>query len=108
PVARTALELHRDQFSAGDLLRMLTTLAELEPQFRKSSQQQLLVEMLLVRFALFDRTMSIEEVLRGLSGGAQSTGGNQSPTRERPAQKPVATDRETRRAAMVGDASPRT
>jgi DNA polymerase-3 subunit gamma/tau len=107
PLARTALDSYREQFSAGDLLRMLTTLAELEPQFRKSSQQQLLVEMLLVRFALFDRTLSIEEVLRGLSGGSQSAGGSQSPPRDRPAEKRGTIDRETRRAAMMGDAGPR-
>ena len=108
PLARTALESHREQFSAGDLLRMLTTLAELEPQFRKSSQQQLLVEMLLVRFALFDRTLSIEEVLRGLSGGSQSAGGSESTARDRPpAPRSGASDRETRRTAMMGDAGPR-
>src|SRR5512141_632242 len=66
PHARKALESHRDKFTPSDLLRMLSTLAELEPQFRKSGQQQLLVEMLLVRFALFDHAISIEDVLRGL------------------------------------------
>lgn len=56
--ARNALESHRDQYTSGDILRMLSTLAELEPQFRKSSQQQLLVEMLrsirIVRSSSFD------------------------------------------------------
>src|SRR6266545_4358587 len=75
--ARTALESHRESFSAGDLLRMLSTLAEIEMQFRRSAQQQLLVEMLLVRFALFDRALSIEDVLRSLASG--STGGIASP-----------------------------
>src|SRR5687767_10937400 len=68
PAARRGLEAHREDFSPADLLRMLTTLAEMEMQFRKSSQQQLLVEMLLVRFALFDRAVSIEDVLRNLGG----------------------------------------
>jgi DNA polymerase-3 subunit gamma/tau len=53
----------------GDLLRMLALLVELEPAFRKSGQQQLLIETLLVRFALLDRTVALEEVLRGLGGG---------------------------------------
>jgi DNA polymerase-3 subunit gamma/tau len=55
----------------SDLLRMLSAVTELEPRFRKSGQQQLLLEALLVRFALLDRTVSLEEVLRGLGGGSQ-------------------------------------
>ena len=101
PSARRALESHRDRFSAGDLLRMLSTLAELEPQFRRSAQQQLLVEILLVRFALFDRTLSIEEVLRGLGPdrGSGNASAAQTPSKGR------AIERETRRAApTIGDA----
>ena len=66
--ARAALEMRKSDFSAGDLLRMLSMLNGMETQFRRSSQQQLLVEMLLVRFALLDRSVSLEEVLKGLSG----------------------------------------
>jgi len=70
------LRANAAQFAAGDLLRMLNALSELEPRFRKSGQQQLLVELLLVRFALFDRTLSIEDVLRTLGdGGAGWSGG---------------------------------
>ncbi len=54
------------RFGAGDLLRMLNAVTELEPRFRKSAQQQILLETLLVRFALMDRTLSLEEVLRGM------------------------------------------
>jgi DNA polymerase-3 subunit gamma/tau len=80
PHALSALESHRDQFSPGDLLRMLSMLSAIEPQFRRSTQQQLLVEMLLVRFALLDRAVSIEEVLHGLAGG----GGVPARTESRP------------------------
>lgn len=66
---RDALAARKDVFSAGDLLRMLSALTELEPKFRKSGQQQLLLEALLVRFALLDHTVSLEAVLRGLGGG---------------------------------------
>jgi DNA polymerase-3 subunit gamma/tau len=55
--------------TAGDLLRMLSSITELEPRFRRSGQQQMLVETMLVRFALMDRTVSLEEVLRGLGPG---------------------------------------
>ncbi|HKW12483.1 MAG TPA: DNA polymerase III subunit gamma/tau [Gemmatimonadaceae bacterium] len=65
---REALKAKRERWSAADLLRMLSAIGELEPRFRKSGQQQLLVETLLVRFALLDRTVEIEDLLRGLSG----------------------------------------
>jgi len=70
--ARAELEARRSRFTAADLLRMLQSLGELEPRFRKSGQQQLLLETLLVRFALLDRAVELEEVLRsiGSSGGS--------------------------------------
>ena len=66
--ARDALEERRTRQSPADLLRMLQAIGELEPRFRKSGQQQLLIETLLVRFALLDRTVEIEDVLRSLGG----------------------------------------
>src|SRR5215208_5937718 len=72
---RDALAQRRERFDAGDLLRMLQATTELEPRFRKSAQQQLLLEALLVRFALLDRTVSLEAVLRGLGGGHAQGGG---------------------------------
>ena len=54
-------------FSAGDLLRMLNLVVEVEPHLRRSGQQQMLFETLLVRFALLDRTVDLERVLRGMS-----------------------------------------
>ena len=74
---RLELEGRKSHFSSGDLLRMLTMLVELEPHFRRSGQQQLLLETLLVRFALLDRTLDLEDVLRGV-GGAAPAGGDAS------------------------------
>jgi DNA polymerase III subunit gamma/tau len=73
--ARAVVMSYRDTWAAGDLLRMLNAVTELEPRFRKSSQQQLLLETLLVRCALLDRAVSLEEVLRELDapGGAAAT-----------------------------------
>jgi DNA polymerase-3 subunit gamma/tau len=105
PAARSALESHREHFSASDLLRMLSTLAELEPQFRRSAQQQLLVEILLVRFALFDRVLSIEEVLRGLGTDSGRSGGAPANSARIEARGKTL-ERETRRAATLGDAPP--
>jgi DNA polymerase-3 subunit gamma/tau len=72
---REALESRKARFASGDLLRMLTMIVEIEPHFRRSAQQQLLFETLLVRFALLDRTIGIEEILRGLDGAAPLSGG---------------------------------
>ena len=66
--AATALRERRELFAAGDLLRMLSAVNALEPTFRKSGQQQLLIEMLLIRMALLDRTVAIEDLLKGLGG----------------------------------------
>jgi DNA polymerase-3 subunit gamma/tau len=64
-----ALQARCGRFAAPDLLRMLHALLEIEPQYRKSGQPQLLLESLLVRFALLDRTVDLEEVLRGFDAG---------------------------------------
>ena len=71
--ATERLRANAVHLTAGDVLRMLNVLSELEPRFRKSGQQQLMIELLLVRFALLDRTLSLEEVLRGLGPGGGAT-----------------------------------
>ncbi|MEO6778544.1 MAG: DNA polymerase III subunit gamma/tau [Gemmatimonadaceae bacterium] len=67
--ALARLRANADRITVGDALRMLNVLSDLEPRFRKSGQQQLLIELMLVRFALLDRTLSFEDVLRGVPGG---------------------------------------
>ena len=71
---RLALHERKGQLSAGDLLRMLHALLEMEPMYRRSGQPQLLLETLLVRFALLDRTVELEEVIKGFG-----TGGHDDP-----------------------------
>jgi DNA polymerase-3 subunit gamma/tau len=83
---RAALTERRSAWSSGDLLRMLHAITELEQQFRKSVQQQLLVETLLLRFALLDRSVEIEAVLRELGGGGSGAPARpQAPPPARPA-----------------------
>ena len=74
--AATALKARRELFAAGDLLRMISAVNTLEPDFRKSGQQQLLIEMLLIRMSLLDRTVALEDLLKGLGG--ESTVGVES------------------------------
>ena len=68
PKVAAVLDAQRQLFSPGDLLRMLGVISTLEPNFRKSGQQQMLIEMLLVRLALIDRTISLEDLLKGIGG----------------------------------------
>jgi DNA polymerase-3 subunit gamma/tau len=96
---REALAARREAFAASDLLRMLQAVTELEPRFRKSGQQQLLLEALLVRFALLDRTVALEEVLRGLGGGG-SRGGS-TPMEEPAPRRALADEPVARRSAAV-------
>jgi len=94
---REALAQRAGQLDSGDLLRMLSAITELEPRFRRSGQQQMLVETLLVRFALMDRTVSLEEVLRGLGpddGGAEQ-GSARPPARPVPPRAPTPPSRTT-------------
>ena len=73
---REALATRVGRLSPADLLRMLHLIVDAEPRVRRSGQQQLLLETLLVRFALLDRTVGIEAVLRELAagGGAEALG----------------------------------
>ncbi|MBC7840669.1 MAG: DNA polymerase III subunit gamma/tau, partial [Gemmatimonadaceae bacterium] len=63
---RERLTAMAPQWRAGDLLRVLQLMAEVEARLRRSGQPQLVFETLLVRLALLDRTLSLEEVLAGL------------------------------------------
>ncbi|HEX6816079.1 MAG TPA: DNA polymerase III subunit gamma/tau [Gemmatimonadaceae bacterium] len=93
---REGLAARASRFTPGDLVRMLTTLTDLEPKFRRSGQQQILLETLLVRFALLDRTVAIEDLLREMGPGGPS-GGDGTPAPRPPAGP---------RSAPLGDAPP--
>jgi DNA polymerase-3 subunit gamma/tau len=57
-------------FAPGDLLRMLSALAELDTdgRFRKSEQQRILVEVTLLKFALLDHTVELEQLMEAVGG----------------------------------------
>jgi DNA polymerase-3 subunit gamma/tau len=73
---------------------MISAVNALEPTFRKSGQQQLLIEMLLIRMALLDRTVALEDLLRGLGGESIASAEIREPpsgsVRAQPAQASVA------------------
>ena len=66
---RQALDRYRDRLSPGDLVRMLRLLTESEASVRRSANPRLVVETLLLRWAMMDRTVDLESVL---AGGASS------------------------------------
>ena len=85
---RAALVERRGRLASGDLLRMLSALGELEPRFRRSTQQQLLLETALVRFALLDRTIAIEDVLKGIGEDKGGSASSMSRAQSSPSGRP--------------------
>ena len=59
--------------SVGDVLRMLAMLTEAETSIRRSANARLVVETLLLRWTLMDRTIDLAEVLRGQPRVARGT-----------------------------------
>jgi DNA polymerase-3 subunit gamma/tau len=67
---RSAYGERAEGFAPGDLMRMLALASELEStgSLRRSGHPRLLVEMLLLRLSYLDRTVDLEDLLRGLGG----------------------------------------
>lgn len=80
---REVIAAARERLAAGDVLRMLGLLTQAEISIRRSANPRLVVETLLLRWALMDRTVDLEAVLQGQSG----SGG---PPESGPAARPAA------------------
>ncbi|MEK0431381.1 MAG: hypothetical protein RL139_1185 [Gemmatimonadota bacterium] len=104
---REALAARATRFSAGDLLRMLQLVVEVEPHLRRSGQQQLLFETLLVRFALLDRTLDLEAVLKGVASGAGGPAPTMAPPTPAAGRSAPSSERPTRREAASAAPAPR-
>jgi DNA polymerase-3 subunit gamma/tau len=79
---RQGLELYRDRLEPGDVVRMLRLLTEAETSIRRSANPRLVVETLLLRWAMMDRMVDLREVLEGgrarpelVEGADRRTGG---------------------------------
>jgi DNA polymerase-3 subunit gamma/tau len=59
---------------APDVLRLLAVLSEMEERIRRGGNMRLAVELLLLRWAMADRTVAIGEVLDALKGGGPTGG----------------------------------
>jgi DNA polymerase III subunit gamma/tau len=100
---RESLAALAARFAPGDLLRMLSLVAELdsEGRLRKSTSPRTLLEAMLLRFAYLDRTVDLESVLSGSAPPAPSVpasratastssagGSTPSPSAQPPAAEP--------------------
>jgi DNA polymerase-3 subunit gamma/tau len=89
---RAKLESYRTLLEPGDVLRMLRLLAENEQGIRRSVNPRLVVETLLLRWAMLDRIVDLEEVLAGKGRGAAGPRGQQA-RRPGTQQEPTCVDR---------------
>ena len=89
------------RLGAEDLLRMLTLATDEEGTFRRSSQQALVLEVLLVRLALLDRAVDVEAALAALGGG----GGGSAPAGRSPSPRSASrSERSAKGTPGSGDA----
>ncbi len=93
------------QLPPPDVVRLLTVLSEMEEQIRHSGNPRLAVEVLLMRWAMMDRTVELEEVIRALDPGTGDRGMGKG--RAHPPQAslspPQLRDAGPSRAAVEGD-----
>jgi len=68
---RSTLESYQDRLQSGDVLRMLRLLAENEVGIRRTVNPRLAVETLLLRWAMLDRIVDLEQVI----GAGKRVGG---------------------------------
>jgi DNA polymerase-3 subunit gamma/tau len=62
---REVVAAAKSRLSAGDVLRMLALLTQAEIAIRRSANPRLIVETVLLRWAMMDRTVDLEAVIRG-------------------------------------------
>jgi len=74
-VMRALIEKYRSLLPVPDVVRLLSVLTELEPQLRSSGNARLVVELLLLRWAMMARTVELQTVIEALGkGGGQAVG----------------------------------
>jgi DNA polymerase-3 subunit gamma/tau len=65
---------YASQLPPADIVRLLTVLSDAERQIRSSGNTRLAVELLLLRWAMMDRTVELEAVIKALGGGTRDEG----------------------------------
>jgi DNA polymerase-3 subunit gamma/tau len=84
----TVVRDYAPQLPPADIVRLLTILSESEERLSRSANTRLLVEVLLLRWAMLDRTVELSEVLDALKGvgpsDSRTVGRNPSPPSPNP------------------------
>jgi DNA polymerase III subunit gamma/tau len=70
----TVVREYAPQLPPADVVRLLTILSESEERLSRSANQRLLVEVLLLRWAMLDRTVELSEVIDALQSGGRTAG----------------------------------
>ncbi len=84
---RAAIAQYRESLPPEEIVRLLALQAEVEPQLRQSGIPRLIVELLLLRWAVMDRTVELSRVLEALDRGTVGTGKPGNPAPVPPAQR---------------------
>ncbi len=92
---------------APDVLRLLSVLSEMEERIRRGGNTRLAVELLLLRWAMADRTVEIGQVLKALGSGEPGAGsGNPAPPRSTSARSAPPPELRDSAAALTAPSSP--
>ena len=81
------------QLPPADIVRLLTILSDSEERLSRSANQRLLVEVLLLRWAMLDRTVEIGEVLEALKGPTAGRPDGRTNPSQAPSHTPTVSDR---------------
>jgi len=81
------------QLPPADIVRLLTILSDSEERLSRSANQRLLVEVLLLRWAMLDRTVEIGEVLEALKGPTAGRPDGRTNPSPAPSHTPTVSDR---------------
>src|SRR2546427_3543124 len=91
------IERYRSPLPAPDVVRLLAVLTELEPQLRAGGNARLVVELLLLRWAMMARTVELQAVIEAL--GKRDAGSGMRDAGSGPATPPVMRDADSRTPA---------
>jgi DNA polymerase III subunit gamma/tau len=104
---RGTLERYRQRLEPGDVLRMLQLLNDNEVNIRRNLNSRLTVETLLLRWAMLDRIVDLEEVLKAGKRGSGAAGleNKDSPSPRRSGQQALQDSEPTSSATTAPPAS---
>jgi DNA polymerase-3 subunit gamma/tau len=97
-VQRESIARARTRLTATDGIRMLGLLTQAETSIRRSANPRLVVETLLLRWTVMDRTVDLEQVLKSVSASASGSqiareAGSRAPAAQRQGQAAPAAPR---------------